>query len=126
MKEQEIKIGYIEKTTNDDFEVIMPLSDPVFIEIKETDVGFNLSGRIRSHSYGQIIDSIEDAIRENKFEYLVPQEEIKHLLNYWNEWHLNGKTNLPPPKELKWIREFKKKYEGMELGRRIKINRRSM
>jgi hypothetical protein len=164
MKEQPIKIGYIHHEHENK-------SDPVFVEIRETDTGFNITGNIRSHSYGQINTSIKTAIKENKFEYLLPKKEIRHLLDFWNKYHLNDmksgcphqeeeikilkktqpelfenydylkikqalsngghchicnyehghgwRTELPPAKELKWIREFKARYEGVKLGRRI-------
>lgn len=169
MKEQQIKIGYIH---NEHRGRENPLSDPVFVEIRETPTGFNISGNIRSHSYGQIDNTIKTAIKNGRFEYLLPKHEVKHLLEFWNKWHLNDmksgcwhqedekeilrkthpelfknydyqtiknalsnngvchicnyeyghgwKLELPPHKELAWIHEFKRKYEGMQLGRRLK------
>ncbi len=152
------------------------MTSPVFIEIEETQVGFNLTGSIRGHELGQVCDSIRQAISENKLEFLIPEDDVIHILDYWDKWHLNNlyagcphqnkflgelkakqsnlfrdywknydeiknamkeahlnpcaicnyeygtgwKLVLPPPKELKWIREFKTKYEGVKLGRRMK------
>ena len=168
---KEIKIGYIIHGHRGRGN---PISDPVFIEIEETDTGFNLTGRIRNHSYGQIDDTVRAAIQEQKFEFLIPEEDVRHVLDYWDKWHLSDlrpgcphqteflkqlrvrrptlfekydymaikgelvdaglspchicayeyghgwKTEIAPPSELAWIRAFKQKWEGVELGRRIK------
>lgn len=172
MKSKQIKIGYIERGRDS---LDRRMTGPVFIEIEETQVGFNLTGSIRGYGSGQVCNSIRQKISENKFEFLIPEDDVMHMLDYWNKWHLNDlkagcthqeeflnriktyrpklfenywnnydtiknemkskhinpcaicnyeygsgwKLVLPPPKELKWIREFKAKWEGIKLGRRI-------
>jgi hypothetical protein len=175
-----IKIGYINRGHN--------RSDPVWIEIEERDDGFSLHGHIRYGEWGQVDMSIWPAIKEGKFEFLLPEEDVMHVLRFWRDWHLNGmhagcihqrevlddmdkrikaielfehvrqrkdekpfeietsyvfkrdylkgiglhhcaicnfvygtgwRTELPPAKELAWIRKFKAKWEGVEIGRRL-------
>ncbi len=166
-----------------------PRSEAVYVEIRETEKGFNLSGRISYSHMGQIDDEIMSAIKKGTFEYLLPKNEVLHLIEYWQKWHLNDmsagcehqneaikeliqlnkelclfkrvrqnknevpfehevryetmrdylkgiglhhcaicnyayghgwRTILPPAKELAWIRDFKRKWDGVENGRRIR------
>lgn len=178
MKSKQIKIGYIERGRDS---LDRQMSNPVFIEIEETQVGFNLAGSIRGHGLGQVCDSIRKSIKENKFEFLIPEKDVMHILDYWDKWNMNDmnagcthqndfmnelrvnqpdllkdywknygkianemktahlnpcaicnyeygskwRLELPPPKELKWIRKFKAKWENIKLGRRMKQNVRN-
>ena len=45
------------------------------------------------------------------------QNPVCHICGY--KYGTGWKTVLPPPKELKWIREFKARWEGKRLGRRL-------
>ncbi len=162
---KEIKIGYILRENG---------SDPVWIEIEENDTGFSITGHIRYGEWGQVDMSIWPAIEEGRFEFLLPEEDVMHVLRFWRDWHLGGmnagcthqrdaleklelinidkelsyelkrdylkriglhhcaicnwiyghgwKKELPPAKEIAWIRAFKQKWDGVENGRRNRAN----
>jgi hypothetical protein len=185
-KKDEIKLGYIVNSVDWRGD---PKSNTVWIEIEENAKGFSLTGHINYSHYGQIDDEIMHAIKKGKFEYLLPKDEVLHVMEYWQKWHLNDMiagcehhneaikkmeqlikeldlfnqvrqrkdekpfktevryelirdylktiglhhcaicnydygtkwlTVIPPAKEIAWIRAFKQKWEGVEIGRRTR------